>query len=177
MIGYEPSQFRDVGYEAFTALLHHDDYERAMQAMRDYLSGSAIMYQVDYRIKRRDGSYTWYIDRGYAVEKHPDGSPRVLRGLVFDLGAEIAEGAYDEAIFQGLRSVIPEAARTGATHDRRLVTICSVCLRVDIPDKGWFELSKDLPEIIPEHISHGICPDCIHTMYPEYERTKGEKES
>ena len=49
MLGYPPEGFTT--YHDFTALLHPDDREPTMQAMRDHLSGNAEQYAVDYRIK------------------------------------------------------------------------------------------------------------------------------
>ena len=55
MLGRRPEDFRNAGYQAFTDLLHPDDHERTMRAMRDYLEGRASLYQIDYRILRADG--------------------------------------------------------------------------------------------------------------------------
>ena len=64
MLGYCFEDFRGKGYQAYTDLLHPDDFERTMQAMRDLLEGRAPIYLVDYRIHARDGSWRWYMDRG-----------------------------------------------------------------------------------------------------------------
>ena len=61
MLGYDPGDFINAGYQAYTGLLHPDDYERTMQAMRDHLECRADIYQVDYRIMKKDGDYTWYL--------------------------------------------------------------------------------------------------------------------
>ena len=39
MLGYEPEMFSSGGYQAFTDLLHPDDYEKTMNAMRQLLEG------------------------------------------------------------------------------------------------------------------------------------------
>ena len=85
MLERDPKAYQNVHYSAFTDLLHPDDYENTMQAMRDHLEGRAESYLVDYRIKKRDNSYLWYHDRGGIVERHPDGSPKRISGLVMDI--------------------------------------------------------------------------------------------
>jgi PAS domain S-box-containing protein len=172
MLGYSPERFVDVGYEAFTDLLHPEDHERTMDAMRRYLSGAAPIYQIDYRIRRSDGSYTWYMDRGYAVGVGLDGSPLSLRGLVFDLGIEQPDEHYNERVVRAARSVLPPAEDFGPDSGQRMVSVCAVCRRIRVADARWVAVSERLPEILPARVSHGICPECMRKMYPEVERIR-----
>lgn len=82
MLGYEPDRFQH--YEDFTDLLHPEDYERAMNAMRDHYSGDAETYDVEYRIERADGSYMWVRDIGRITERTDAGDPRLVTGAVVD---------------------------------------------------------------------------------------------
>lgn len=92
MLGYDPDRFEH--YEDFTDLLHPDDYERAMTAMRDHYSGDAETYDVEYRIERADGSYMWVRDIGRITERTADGEPRLVTGAVVDA----AEALDDELL-------------------------------------------------------------------------------
>lgn len=175
MLGYDPEDFREVGYEAFTNLIHPEDHERAMEAMRRYLSGKAPIYQIDYRIRRADKNYTWYMDRGYATEVNRDGSPLVLRGLVFDLGTDYETAHHDASAVAAIREALPRVEGSDSAVERKLATVCSVCLRLKLPDGTWTRVSERLPESFLGQISHGICPTCISKIYPEYARAKGEK--
>ncbi len=85
MLGYPPENFRH--YSDFTALLHPDDYEPAMQAMRDHIGGKDPRYRADYRIRMADGNYRWFRDVGGITKRHTDGSPATLTGIVIDITA------------------------------------------------------------------------------------------
>ena len=85
MLGYTVDDFKDADYRSFTNLLHPDDHDRAMQAMRDHLEGKKQAYDVEYRIKARNGSYKWYYDKGSIVERDKNGNPLVVKGLVIDI--------------------------------------------------------------------------------------------
>ena len=85
MLGYDMRDFRNVDYTAFTDLLHPDDFEPTMQAMRDLLEGKTKLYEVEYRIKTKKGQYRWFYDRGSIVERTPQGQPLVVKGVVFDI--------------------------------------------------------------------------------------------
>lgn len=88
MLGYSIKDFSDVDYTAFTDLVHPDDYDKTMQAMRNHLQGGKKLYEVEYRIKAKDGTYKWFHDRGSIVQRDHDGKPVVVKGIVFDVSAE-----------------------------------------------------------------------------------------
>lgn len=83
MLGYAPEDFVDCTYHAFTALVHPDDYEPMMQAMRDLLTGCKPVYDIDYRIRHADGSWLWVHDRGELA--HNEDGQRMVRGYVIDI--------------------------------------------------------------------------------------------
>ena len=85
MLGYSMKDFIDVDYTAFTEIVHSDDYEKTMQAMRDHLGGKKELYEVDYRIKTKKGSYKWFHDRGSVIERNQKGEPLTVKGVVFDI--------------------------------------------------------------------------------------------
>ncbi|MFP4151971.1 MAG: PAS domain-containing protein [Alkalispirochaeta sp.] len=161
MIGYDPEDFRGVGYQAFTELIHPDDYETSMQAMRDHLYGSAPVYQTDYRIKKKDGEYTWYFDRGAIIERTEDGKPLLLRGIVLDLGPDLHAVSHDDAVVAAIRNLLPKADAENP------VVLCSQCGRMRIGGAEWAVVSADFHKGFPAGVSHTLCEDCIHVLYPE----------
>ena len=46
MLGFSIEKFKDADYTAFTNLLHPDDYNKAMQAMKDHLDGKKELYDI-----------------------------------------------------------------------------------------------------------------------------------
>ena len=84
-LGYDPVVVGEVGFEFFTEKLHPDDYENVMQNMRDHLTGKTKAYEVEYRIRHKDGHYLWYYDRGTITNRDSDGKPLILQGIVFDI--------------------------------------------------------------------------------------------
>lgn len=84
-LGYDPSSISKVDFEFFTSKLHPEDYERVMNNMRNHLRGLTGAYEVEYRIRHKDGHYLWYYDRGVVTKRENDGTPAVLEGIVFDI--------------------------------------------------------------------------------------------
>lgn len=85
-LGYEEQEIpAHVSHEFFTSKLHYDDYQNTMQTMKDHLSGKTSVYEVEYRIQKKDGSYRWYFDLGKITEYDGDGKPLFIAGIVFDI--------------------------------------------------------------------------------------------
>lgn len=85
-LGYEKSEIPDqLNYQFFTDKLHPEDYKKTMDAMYNHLCGKINVYEVEYRIKTKDGKYKWYYDRGKITQYDDQGKPVFLAGIVFDI--------------------------------------------------------------------------------------------
>jgi two-component system CheB/CheR fusion protein len=96
MLGYSFEEFPKQIYEV-CKLIHSDDYDRVMQAMRDHLTGKIPVYDTVYRIRTKMGNYKWYYDKGGIVERDKSGKPTKLIGLVIDVSKmkELEQKAID----------------------------------------------------------------------------------
>jgi len=84
MLGYEDGGMTQNVYE-ITSMLHPDDYEKTMQHMRDHLSGKVGQYQLEYRLKTKEGNYKWFYDHGKVTQRQVDGKPLKIAGVVIDI--------------------------------------------------------------------------------------------
>jgi len=92
MLGYSPEKFKH--YSDFMALVHPEDQEHTMDAMRAHLSGSMDKYEVEYRIKTISGEYQWYYDIGSVTKRDAEGRPLIVSGLVLNISER--KGAEEE---------------------------------------------------------------------------------
>lgn len=85
-LGYTREEInKEINYQFFTDKLHKDHYGPVMQNMLNHLEGKTDVYEVEYRIQAKDGSYRWFYDRGKITLRDDDGSPLMLAGIVFDI--------------------------------------------------------------------------------------------
>ncbi len=84
-LGYSLDEFKDAHYTDFMKLLHPRDREIAMEAMRCHMEGKCPTYEVDYRIRTKDGKWKWYHDRGAITERDKHGNPVIVSGIVVDI--------------------------------------------------------------------------------------------
>ncbi len=84
MLGYTTDEFPTNVYEV-TKYIHPEDYEMAMQAMRDHLEGKVPVYNIKYRMKMKNGKYKLYHDKGGIIEYDKLGKPLRVVGIVMDV--------------------------------------------------------------------------------------------
>lgn len=85
-LGYNMDEVPEhVTYQFFTDKLHPEDHSKTMDAMLAHLYGKAEVYEVEYRIKTKDGKYKWYYDRGKITQFNENGKPLFVAGIVFDI--------------------------------------------------------------------------------------------
>ncbi len=60
---------------------------------------------------------------------------------------------------------------------RGFLPICSSCKKIRSDQGYWQQIESYLSEHSEAEFSHGLCPDCAQTLYPElWEKLKGRSE-
>ena len=66
MLGYPPEEIGDEVSE-WSSRVHPDDYADSIAEMQRHLRGETEFYAREQRVRCRDGSYKWILDRGQAI--------------------------------------------------------------------------------------------------------------
>ena len=86
ILGYADNEISNTPGE-WEALLHPDDRERAVEEFQRFLQGAIPVYRSEFRMRAKDGSYRWILDRGGIVNRLPDGRPWRVVGTHTDITA------------------------------------------------------------------------------------------
>ncbi|MGM0706183.1 MAG: PAS domain S-box protein, partial [Bacteroidota bacterium] len=84
MLGYDPEDIAPT-IEAFRDRVHPDDRPRVFDAIDAHTKGETDFIEMEIRMRARDGSWRWVLDRGQIVERHPDGSAKRIAGTHLDI--------------------------------------------------------------------------------------------
>lgn len=85
MLGYEEEELANTHAE-WEKLVHRDDLERVNEVVKKSLDDhEQSAFQVTYRMRKRDGSYIWVLDRGRVVERDENGAAIRVMGTHSDV--------------------------------------------------------------------------------------------
>jgi len=65
LLGYEPDELPHT-FESFESRLHSEDHDLTLEAVKLHLEAQ-LPYEVEYRLRGKDGDYRWFLARGQAV--------------------------------------------------------------------------------------------------------------
>ncbi len=85
MLGYADHEVAN-HFSSWERLLHPDDRDRALASVRGYLDGQTSNFELEHRLRHKDGSYRWILSRGVAL-RDSSGKPVRMAGSHVDLTA------------------------------------------------------------------------------------------
>ena len=84
MLGYRLDELTP-SYDTWERLLHPDDRDHVMTALNRHLDGETPHYETEYRLRAKDGSWRWIMDRGKVIDRADDGTPIRAVGVHRDI--------------------------------------------------------------------------------------------
>jgi len=85
IVGYSLDELQPTTIDTWMAFAHPDDLAGSSAAIQAHISGDADHYDVEARMRHRDGHWVWVHDRGRIVERADDGTPLRMVGTHEDI--------------------------------------------------------------------------------------------
>jgi PAS domain S-box-containing protein len=137
--------------------VHPDDLQRCLNIYQTAFHNREI-FEMEYRLRRRDGMYRWVFDRGVPF-RDSDGEFAGYVGSAIDIteriDAQEALRKAEEAELNRLRGMLP---------------ICSSCKSIRDDRGHWSQIETYISERSEASFTHGLCPSCARKLYPELYR-------
>jgi PAS domain S-box-containing protein len=157
MLGYSDEEI-DPKVTSWQRLLHPDESDEVLGILAAHLEGRTEFYECEYRLRHKDGSWRWVLDRGLVVERDADGHPIRALGTHADVTP---------------RKHVQENLRDSEERFRLLVESSSLAVWEAAPDglihthsPSWPEFSGQSPE---ESLADGwtrlVHPDDLDAVY------------
>ena len=93
LLGYRDDELPNA-FDTWESRLHPEDHAQVMASMRDYLEGFRADYDVEFRLRARNGAYLWIRARGRIVERDADGAPLRMIGIHDDISGRKRDEAH-----------------------------------------------------------------------------------
>lgn len=85
IIGFEDDENFGKNPNDWNDRVHPEDRNKYFQDFQDHLNGLKEIYENEHRVKHKNGSYRWVLDRGQIVEKDAFGQPMRVIGTHTDI--------------------------------------------------------------------------------------------
>lgn len=174
-LGYEDHELCG-HFEEWERRLHPDDRDRALTTVHAYLDGRVPHYELEHRLRHKDGSYRWILARGISIHDE-QGTHYRMAGSHIDISdrkqAEEALLRHTQeatAMQQGLLALarLDSERLSFVEAVRRVTQIVSHALHVD-RISVWL-LSEDGTELVCEDLYE--CGRAIHSSGTRLTREK-----
>ena len=86
MLGYEDHEISNY-FQSWANLVHHEDKAFVLGKVEDYINGKDSTYEVEMRMRHREGHLIYVLSRAFLVHRSSDGKPLRLVGTHVDITA------------------------------------------------------------------------------------------
>ncbi|MFT5717512.1 MAG: PAS domain S-box-containing protein [Oleiphilaceae bacterium] len=102
IIGYTVEELQPTQFDTWAHNLHPDDLIEAKKKLEQHWSGELEFYEVEARMKHKEGGYVWVLTSGKVVEWLTNGQPKRMLGTHLDIterkASELASANYCQPI-------------------------------------------------------------------------------
>ena len=114
MLGYQRSELPE-NLDLFLLLLHPDDRDRAIESGDRHLAGECDSIETELRLRHKDGSWVWVLDRGAVVERDETGRPLRAMGVQTDITQQ-KQAERETSLMNERFKLALAASETGIWH-------------------------------------------------------------
>lgn len=120
MLGYKPGELAP-HYLTWETLVHPDDKPRVLAVLREHHEGRDPYYEVEHRLRCKNGEWKWVLASGRVVERDDSGRPVRMTGTHLDISdrksaEEMARQHHEQMAHVSRVSTVGEMA-SGLAHE------------------------------------------------------------
>ena len=159
MFGYTAE---DMVGESIECLIPHDQHNE-ISDIRDLIELGKRVERVETVRLRRDGTA---IDVSITISpiKHTDGNIHGASIVLRDVTERNRQEKERLHLIQELTAALKHVKTLNG-----LLPICASCKKIRNDDGYWEQVESYIRSRSNAEFTHGICPDCVRTLYPEYQ--------
>lgn len=83
-LGYDPKEI-ELDFDSQKNLIHPEDIQKLEKQLNSFFLDEKNFYEIEFRIKRKDGAWQWLLSRGKIIKKDENNKPLELVGVHIDI--------------------------------------------------------------------------------------------
>ncbi|MEW7277197.1 PAS domain-containing protein [Aquimarina sp. 2201CG1-2-11] len=80
IIGYTLDELKPISIDTWLKYAHPEDLKKSNELLQDHFSGKTSVYEIEARMKHKNGDYIWVLDKGKVVSRDAQGDPEWMIG-------------------------------------------------------------------------------------------------
>ncbi|MBE0550577.1 MAG: PAS-domain containing protein, partial [Rubrivivax sp.] len=125
MLGESTDSLRERAQGSFLNLVHPDDRAAVERARQAHFDGDTPLYEVEFRMRHRDGRWVWVLTRGRVGARDAAGQPLRMAGIHFDISARRAMADELRRNNELMTSIVENLPCGLSVFDQRLELVAS----------------------------------------------------
>lgn len=85
LLGYTLEELSPISLQRWEILTHPEDLQKAYEILQKHFDGKLSQYECEVRMKHKNGSWVWILDKGKVVSWTSDGKPLMMYGTHTDI--------------------------------------------------------------------------------------------
>jgi|GEM_PF-1769134 len=163
IVGYTLDELAPVSIDTWMKLINTEDLEKSNTLLKKHFNKESDYYECEVRMKHKNGNWVWILDRGKVATWTDDGRPLIMSGTHQDITASKQADEEREKLILKLEKALLDVNKLSG-----MLPICSSCKRIR-DDKGyWNQIESYIKEHSEAEFTHGLCPECVTKLYPEF---------
>jgi len=107
IVGYTLEEISPTTIETWKRFAHPDDLQKSSAMLKKHFSGELDYYEFESRMKHKNGSWVWVLDRGKVMSRTKDGKPKIAMGTHQDItDRKQAEEKIYKKLFDSIKNCV-----------------------------------------------------------------------
>ncbi len=120
MLGFAEDEI-EASLDEWKNRVHPDDLEQTLESVKAHLEGKTHIYISQHRVKCKDGSYRWILDRGVVVERDKNMFPTRMVSSHTDISAQKTAEEELKKVNEHLAQLVEEETAKRIEKDKLLI--------------------------------------------------------
>ncbi len=167
IIGYTLDEIIPCSIETWQQFANPEDLIGSDKKLEEHFNKEREFYELECRMKHKDGRWIWVLDKGKVFSWTEDGKPLLMFGTHQDITEQKQAEFELQKTIRELRQALNEIKTL-----RGILPICANCKNIR-GDKGyWEQVESYVTSHTEAQFTHGICPECVEKLYPDFSKNR-----